>query len=85
MYLNGVLQVNPSYDDRVSQQVQSTLGQYESVKHLLEEPGRLLGYDGVPPQSPVPSTSARVQPPTMQEFKKPKSSNHHGPSPNSQR
>lgn len=80
------VQVNPSHNDKVSQQVRGTLGEYESVKHLLDEPGRLLGFDGVPPPSPAPTStpSPRLpQPPPAQEFKTPKassqqqSSHHH--------
>lgn len=74
-----VVQVNPSYNDKVSHQLRGTLGDYETVKHFLEEPG-LLGFDGVPPPSPAPaapSPSPRLtQQPPPQEFKKPKSTSH---------
>ncbi|KAG8336130.1 AF4 FMR2, member [Homalodisca vitripennis] len=81
-----MIYVNPSHNDKVSQQVRGTLGEYESVKHLLEEPGRLLGYDGVPPPSPAPvmppsprlhqPAPAPAPTPSPQEFKKPKTAGH---------
>lgn len=40
-----MLQVTPSSTDRVTQQIQSKLGNYEHVRHLLDEPKRLIGVD----------------------------------------
>ncbi|XP_072756554.1 uncharacterized protein Lilli isoform X2 [Anoplolepis gracilipes] len=61
-------------------QIQSKLGNYHLVKHLLDEPKRLIGIDGIP-QSPAPSptpsshksgTGGRnCSPSSGQEFKKP--------------
>lgn len=65
-----LFQVNPSSTDLETQQIQSKLGDYSHFKHLLDEPKRLIGVDGVP-ASPVPS-STRGQPPgSANEFKKP--------------
>lgn len=61
-------------------QIQSKLGNYHLVKHLLDEPKRLIGIDGIPPSpapSPTPSphksgTGGRnCSPSSGQEFKKP--------------
>ncbi|KAL1110439.1 hypothetical protein AAG570_007970 [Ranatra chinensis] len=84
--------VSPSPGDRVKQIVQSTLGPYDNVKHLLEEPKQLLGYDGAPPPSPAPSQVQQPPPvhqpssaapgkpthhrPPPHEFKKPPTSSH---------
>lgn len=75
------LQVNPDAQDRTSQQIQSKLGNYSLVKHLLEEPKRLFGIEGVPASpAPSPSPSSRLTvtaannprvSPSTQEFKKP--------------
>ncbi|XP_029674647.1 AF4/FMR2 family member 4 isoform X1 [Formica exsecta] len=60
-------------------QIQSKLGNYHLVKHLLDEPKRLIGIDGIP-QSPAPSptpsahkssTGRNCSPSSGQEFKKP--------------
>lgn len=63
-------------------QIQSKLGNYSLVKHLLDRPKRLIGIDGIPP-SPAPSptptahksgTDSSVRscsPSSGQEFKKP--------------
>ncbi|XP_057318917.1 AF4/FMR2 family member lilli isoform X1 [Microplitis mediator] len=73
------VKVNPDAHDRTTQQIQSKLGNYSLVKHLLDEPKRLIGIEGVP-ASPAPgsssstrlssSTSCRSSP-SSQEFKKP--------------
>ncbi|XP_014243501.1 AF4/FMR2 family member 4-like isoform X2 [Cimex lectularius] len=70
------VRVHPSPGDRVKQNIQSTLGEYDKVKHLLEEPIQLLGYDGVPPASPAPAPlcSSKPSQPRPHEFKKPPSS-----------
>lgn len=69
------IQVNPS---QRSQQIQQHLGDFNLMKHLLDEaPTKLLiGVTGLnPPQSPAPGNSAaaavaaRLEPPP--EFKKP--------------
>ncbi|XP_071559903.1 uncharacterized protein Lilli isoform X3 [Temnothorax nylanderi] len=63
-------------------QIQSKLGNYSLVKHLLDQPKRLIGIDGIPPSpapSPTPSahksgtdSSGRsCSPSSGQEFKKP--------------
>ncbi|XP_011158901.1 AF4/FMR2 family member lilli isoform X3 [Solenopsis invicta] len=62
-------------------QIQSKLGNYSLVKHLLDKPKRLIGIDGIPPSpapSPMPSaqrsgtdSSGRCSPSSGQEFKKP--------------
>ncbi|BES91469.1 AF4/FMR2 family member lilli [Nesidiocoris tenuis] len=80
------VRVNPSPEDRVKQNILSKLGPYDNVKHLLDEPKQLLGYDGVPPPSPAPapppsSKSSRgignsSGGATAHEFKKPPSSSH---------
>ncbi|XP_034952390.1 AF4/FMR2 family member lilli isoform X2 [Chelonus insularis] len=77
------LKVNPNSQDQDTQQIQSKLGNYSLVKHLLEEPKRLIGIEGVP-ASPAPSssssssstrssssTSSSRSSPSSQEFKKP--------------
>ncbi|XP_066592489.1 AF4/FMR2 family member 4-like isoform X2 [Prorops nasuta] len=77
------VRVNPDAQDRTTQQIQSKLGNYSLVKHLLvDEPKRLFGIEGVP-ASPAPSSAAsslRVaggsvsssrSSPSGQEFKKP--------------
>lgn len=61
-------------------QIQSKLGNYHLVKHLLDEPKRLIGIDGIP-QSPAPSPTPSAHksgtggrncsPSSGQEFKKP--------------
>lgn len=64
-------------------QIQSKLGNYHLVKHLLDEPKRLIGIDGIP-QSPAPSPTSpapsahksgvggrNCSPSSGQEFKKP--------------
>ncbi|XP_011501566.1 PREDICTED: AF4/FMR2 family member 4-like [Ceratosolen solmsi marchali] len=72
-----VPQVNPDAHDRTTQQIQSKLGNYSLVKHLLDEPKRLIGIEGVP-ASPAPVSSghprlpsSRGSPSSAQEFKKP--------------
>ena len=77
------LQVNPDARDSTTQQIQSKLGNYSLVKHLLDEPKRLIGIEGVPPSpapSPAPSSlrtssstvgSNSRSSPSGQEFKKP--------------
>nr|XP_034196528.1 AF4/FMR2 family member lilli isoform X2 [Osmia lignaria]XP_034196529.1 AF4/FMR2 family member lilli isoform X2 [Osmia lignaria] len=77
------VRVNPDARDSTTQQIQSKLGNYSLVKHLLDEPKRLIGIEGVPPSpapSPSPSslrtssssigTNSRSSP-SSQEFKKP--------------
>ncbi|XP_043253602.1 AF4/FMR2 family member lilli isoform X2 [Colletes gigas] len=77
------VRVNPDARDSTTQQIQSKLGNYSLVKHLLDEPKRLIGIEGVPPSpapSPSPSslrtssssvgTNSRSSP-SAQEFKKP--------------
>lgn len=73
--------MNPDARDSTTQQIQSKLGNYSLVKHLLDEPKRLIGIEGVPP-SPAPTSSflrmssssvganSRSSP-SSQEFKKP--------------
>ncbi|XP_048511341.1 AF4/FMR2 family member lilli isoform X2 [Athalia rosae] len=68
------VRVNPDVQDRTAQQIQSQLGNYSLVKHLLDEPKRLIGIEGVPP-SPGPLGQRK---PSAQEFKRPG-----GPRPNS--
>ncbi|KAG7198411.1 hypothetical protein KM043_005799 [Ampulex compressa] len=76
-------EVNPDAQDRATQQIQSKLGNYSLVKHLLDEPKRLIGIEGVP-ASPAPSSapsslrtssgsisSTARSSPSSQEFKKP--------------
>ncbi|KAK0091274.1 hypothetical protein PV326_003488 [Microctonus aethiopoides] len=82
-----IMEVNPDAYDRTTQQIQSKLGNYSLVKHLLEEPKRLIGIEGVP-ASPAPSSGSSVRSissnsstsssgsscrnsPSTQEFKKP--------------
>lgn len=74
-----MFQINPSSNDRVSQQIQSNLGNYALVKNLLDNShSRYIGIDGVPP-SPAPggasasAVASRLQP--QPEFKKPHQSN----------
>ncbi|KAL2727935.1 AF4/FMR2 family member 4 isoform X1 [Vespula maculifrons] len=75
--------VNPDTQDRTTQQIQSKLGNYSLVKHLLDEPKRLIGIEGVP-ASPAPTAtssshrtsvsaigSSSRSSPSPQEFKKP--------------
>ncbi|XP_051162031.1 AF4/FMR2 family member 4-like isoform X3 [Leptopilina boulardi] len=73
------VKVNPDAQDRTTQQIQSKLGNYSVVRHLLEDPKRLIGIDGVP-ASPAPAHSSRLasssgsssrSSPSSQEFKKP--------------
>ncbi|XP_063987686.1 AF4/FMR2 family member lilli isoform X3 [Diachasmimorpha longicaudata] len=73
------VKVNPDAQDRATQQIQSKLGNYSRVKHLLVEPQMLFGVVDVPP-SPAPASGAppRLQSrsncpnsPSTQEFKKP--------------
>ncbi|XP_012138398.1 AF4/FMR2 family member lilliputian isoform X2 [Megachile rotundata] len=77
------VRVNPDARDSTTQQIQSKLGNYSLVKHLLDEPKRLIGIEGVPP-SPAPSPSPSSlrtssssigsnsrSSPSSQEFKKP--------------
>jgi len=70
------LQVNPDARDRTTQQIQSKLGNYSLVKHLLDEPKRLIGIDGIPspilsPQKTSSGNSRSCSPSLVQEFKKP--------------
>ncbi|XP_076676576.1 AF4/FMR2 family member lilliputian isoform X3 [Andrena cerasifolii] len=77
------VRVNPDARDSTTQQIQSKLGNYSLVKHLLDEPKRLIGIEGVPPSpapSPAPSSlrtssstvgSNSRSSPSGQEFKKP--------------
>nr|XP_050849625.1 AF4/FMR2 family member 4 isoform X3 [Vespula vulgaris] len=77
------VKVNPDTQDRTTQQIQSKLGNYSLVKHLLDEPKRLIGIEGVP-ASPAPTAtssshrtsvsaigSSSRSSPSPQEFKKP--------------
>jgi len=69
-------QVNPDARDRTTQQIQSKLGNYSLVKHLLDEPKRLIGIDGIPspilsPQKGSSGSSRSCSPSSVQEFKKP--------------
>jgi len=68
--------VNPDARDRTTQQIQSKLGNYSLVKHLLDEPKRLIGIDGIPspilsPQKSSSGSSRSCSPSSVQEFKKP--------------
>ncbi|OAD61222.1 AF4/FMR2 family member 4 [Eufriesea mexicana] len=77
------VQVNPDARDSTTQQIQLKLGNYSLVKHLLDEPKRLIGIEGVPPSpAPPPAPSAlrmssssvgsnSRSSPSSQEFKKP--------------
>lgn len=47
-----LFQVNPAAADRCTQQIQTKLGDYNAVKHLLQEPLRLFGIDGNGPPTP---------------------------------
>lgn len=74
--------MSPDARDSTTQQIQSKLGNYSLVKHLLDEPKRLIGIEGVPP-SPAPPSAACIRlssssvgansrsSPSSQEFKKP--------------
>ncbi|XP_050581990.1 AF4/FMR2 family member lilli isoform X6 [Bombus affinis] len=76
------VRVSPDARDSTTQQIQSKLGNYSLVKHLLDEPKRLIGIEGVPP-SPAPPSAACIRlssssvgansrsSPSSQEFKKP--------------
>nr|XP_031839872.1 AF4/FMR2 family member 4 [Nomia melanderi] len=77
------VRVNPDAQDSTTQQIQSKLGNYSLVKHLLDEPKRLIGIEGVP-ASPAPSSATSSlrtssssvgsnsrSSPSSQEFKKP--------------
>lgn len=87
----SLLQVVPSAADKVTRQIQSKLGDYNAVQHILEDDSkRLIGIDGVP-ASPAPAGShtffpaaaaARLQ--QIPEFKKP-STHQHGSTGNSGR
>ncbi|PBC34297.1 AF4/FMR2 family member [Apis cerana cerana] len=80
---DNVDEVNPDARDSTTQQIQSKLGNYSLVKHLLDEPKRLIGIEGVPPSPAPPSTSSFLRmssssvgansrsSPSSQEFKKP--------------
>uniref|UniRef100_A0A146LPQ2 AF4/FMR2 family member lilli n=3 Tax=Lygus hesperus TaxID=30085 RepID=A0A146LPQ2_LYGHE len=70
------VRVNPSPEDRVRQNIQTRLGEYDKVKHLLDEPKQLLGYDGLPPASPAPAPPPSSKSSSRSEFKKPPSSSH---------
>ncbi|KOX70906.1 AF4/FMR2 family member 4 [Melipona quadrifasciata] len=74
--------VNPDARDSTTQQIQLKLGNYSLVKHLLDEPKRLIGIEGVPPSpAPPPAVCLRLSSnsvgsnsrssPSSQEFKKP--------------
>ncbi|KAF5270090.1 hypothetical protein FQA39_LY08502 [Lamprigera yunnana] len=52
------VKVNPSSADRVTQQIQSKLGDYQRVKPFLDDSKRLIGVDGVPPSPGVPTSAA---------------------------
>ncbi|KAK1131112.1 hypothetical protein K0M31_017408 [Melipona bicolor] len=80
-YTPGVA-VNPDARDSTTQQIQLKLGNYSLVKHLLDEPKRLIGIEGVPPSpAPPPAVCLRLSSnsvgsnsrssPSSQEFKKP--------------
>ncbi|KAK4887756.1 hypothetical protein RN001_004027 [Aquatica leii] len=60
------VRVNPSSADRVTQQIQSKLGDYQRVKPFLDDSKRLIGVDGVPPSPGGPnalsSSSSRLPP-----------------------
>ncbi|XP_033334216.2 AF4/FMR2 family member lilliputian isoform X2 [Megalopta genalis] len=77
------VRMNPDAQDSTTQQIQSKLGNYSLVKHLLDDPKRLIGIEGVP-ASPAPSTASSLlrtslgsvgsnsrSSPSSQEFKKP--------------
>ncbi|KAF5294891.1 hypothetical protein FQR65_LT10689 [Abscondita terminalis] len=51
------VRVNPSSTDRVTQQIQSKLGDYQRVKPFLDDSKRLIGVDGVPPSPGGPITT----------------------------
>ncbi|KAF6216359.1 hypothetical protein GE061_000700 [Apolygus lucorum] len=71
------VRINPSPEDRVRQNIQTRLGEYDKVKHLLDEPKQLLGYDGLPPASPAPAPPPSSKSSSSRsEFKKPPSSSH---------
>ena len=74
--------MNPDARDSTTQQIQLKLGNYSLVKHLLDEPKRLIGIEGVPPSpAPPPAVCLRLSSnsagsnsrssPSSQEFKKP--------------
>ncbi|KAL7307203.1 hypothetical protein TKK_0000926 [Trichogramma kaykai] len=71
------VRVNPEFQDRLTQQIQSKLGNHSLVKHLLTDSGKgLIGIDGVQANrsGPSKSSSASVQPGgalNPNEFKKP--------------
>lgn len=50
---NILLHFQPKSTDRVTQQIQSKLGNFSNVRELLEEPKRLIGLDAAA-QSPAP-------------------------------
>ncbi|EFN85060.1 hypothetical protein EAI_14852 [Harpegnathos saltator] len=76
------LQVNSDNHDRTTHEIQLKLGNFSLVRHLLDDPKRLIGIDGIPP-SPAPVTPSSPSPsayksastsrssPAPQEFKKP--------------
>ena len=75
-----MFQVNPDNQDRTTLQIQSKLGNYSLVKHLLDEPKRLFGIEGAS-ASPAPLGASSSRLPSVpnpgrnsqssQEFKKP--------------
>ena len=50
----NIMRFQPKSTDRVTQQIQSKLGNFSNVRELLEEPKRLIGLDAAA-QSPAPS------------------------------
>ncbi|XP_014487530.1 PREDICTED: AF4/FMR2 family member 4-like isoform X2 [Dinoponera quadriceps] len=76
------VRVNSDNQDRTTHEIQLKLGNYSLVRHLLDDPKRLIGIDGIPP-SPAPITPSSPNPsayksgsssrssPAPQEFKKP--------------
>lgn len=62
--------MTPSSADLETQQIQSKLGDFAVIKHLLEEPKRLIGVEGVP-ASPVTANGTSRTNSQQPEFKKP--------------
>lgn len=57
--------MNPSSTDRVTQQIQSKLGDYQRVQPYLDDSKRLIGVDGVPPSPACPSAPSSSSRPNV--------------------